>query len=189
MKLASFRTPDAQSWGIVEDDGIVDVGAQLRKWYPDLRSAIAAQAYSEARNLTPQSSRHAWNRVTWLPPIPKPAKILCVGLNYETHRQETRPAKALYPTIFTRFADTQIGHDAKILRPSDSRDLDYESELAVIIGRAGRYIRAEAAMEHVAGYACYNDATLRAWQRHTHQFTPGKNFPGTGAFGPALVTA
>jgi 2-keto-4-pentenoate hydratase/2-oxohepta-3-ene-1,7-dioic acid hydratase in catechol pathway len=112
-----------------------------------------------------------------------------VGLNYETHRRETGRPEEAHPTIFLRLADSQVAHKAELLRPRVSQALDYEGELAVIIGKAGRYVDEHEAMAHVAGYACYNDATLRDWQRHTHQFTPGKNFPQTGAFGPWMVTA
>jgi 2-keto-4-pentenoate hydratase/2-oxohepta-3-ene-1,7-dioic acid hydratase in catechol pathway len=120
--------------------------------------------------------------------IPLPEKIFCVGLNYEMHRKETGRAVVEHPTIFTRFANTQTGHLSNIVRPRVSTHLDFEGELAVIIGKAGRYITREKAMEHIAGFSCYNDASVRDWQHHTHQFTPGKNFPGTGAFGPWIVT-
>jgi 2-keto-4-pentenoate hydratase/2-oxohepta-3-ene-1,7-dioic acid hydratase in catechol pathway len=93
-----------------------------------------------------------------------------------------------YPTIFTRFADTQVGHKQAIILPKLSDNLDYEGELAVIIGKPGRYISRESAMSHVAGYSCYNDASVRDFQRHSTQFTPGKNFPSTGGFGPYLAT-
>lgn len=189
MKLTSFKTPAGQSWGVIEGDDILDVGALLSHEYPDLRSVIAAEGYSMVRSAQLRAPRHSIAEIVSLPPISEPGKILCVGLNYETHRKETGRAEAAHPTIFTRFADTQIGHGANIMRPRVSQELDYEGELAIVIGRGGRYISAEAAMEHVAAYACYNDATVRDWQRHTHQFTPGKNFPGTGAFGPFLVTA
>ncbi len=132
---------------------------------------------------------YALHAVRLLPVIPNPAKIFCVGLNYETHRRETGRSEAQYPAIFTRFSDSQIGHEGLITRPAVSQQLDYEGELAVIIGRNGRAIDAVHAMEYVAGYACYNDATVRDWQHHTHQWTPGKNFPATGGFGPWMVTA
>jgi 2-keto-4-pentenoate hydratase/2-oxohepta-3-ene-1,7-dioic acid hydratase in catechol pathway len=109
-------------------------------------------------------------------------------LNYEMHRKETGRAEVEHPTIFMRFANTQIGDGAPIVCPRVSRDLDFEGELAVIIGRPGRYIQRKHAMEHVAGFACYNDVSVRDWQRHTSQFTPGKNFPATGPFGPWMVT-
>jgi 2-keto-4-pentenoate hydratase/2-oxohepta-3-ene-1,7-dioic acid hydratase in catechol pathway len=118
-----------------------------------------------------------------------PTKILCVGLNYDDHRRETGRLESKYPTIFTRYADSLVAHGADIVRPHVSTSLDFEGELAVVIGRGGRYISAQDAMRHVAGYTCHNDATLRDWQRHTTQFTPGKTFPGTGPLGPYLVTA
>ncbi|MFN3434023.1 MAG: fumarylacetoacetate hydrolase family protein, partial [Sphingomonas sp.] len=126
--------------------------------------------------------------VTLLPVIPDPTKILCVGHNYETHRQETGRAKVEHPSIFIRFADTLLGADEAIVRPHVSMSLDYEAELAIVIGRGGRAIAEDAAMAHIAGYACFNDASVRDWQWHTTQFAPGKNFPATAPFGPELVT-
>lgn len=189
MKIASFRTDSVSSWGVIEDAAVIDVGRVLVGRYADLKSAIAAQAFKEIGDALPTAPRHPVASIEWLPPIPNPTKILCIGLNYETHRKETGRPEAAHPTIFVRFADTQVGHGVNIVRPHVSTELDYEGELAVIIGIGGRYILAENAMAHVAGYACYNDATLRDWQRHTGQFTPGKNFPQTGAFGPFLLTA
>jgi 2-keto-4-pentenoate hydratase/2-oxohepta-3-ene-1,7-dioic acid hydratase in catechol pathway len=189
MRLTSFKTSAGETWGVVQGDWILDVGAMLRPQYPDLKSVLRAGPWEKIRELLGHAPRHSEQQVEWLPPIGNPGKILCIGLNYHSHREEAGRAEEKYPTIFTRFADTQLGHRTSILRPRISRALDYEGELAVIIGRSGRYIEVEGAMDHVAGYSCYNDATLRDWQRHTHQFTPGKNFPQTGAFGPLLVTA
>ena len=129
------------------------------------------------------------HEIKLLPVIPNPDKIICVGLNYETHRKETGRPVEQHPSIFTRFAASQIAAGDPILIPRVSTALDYEGELALVIGRPGRYIKAENAFDHVAGYACYNDGSIRDWQRHSHQFTPGKNFVGTGAFGPYMVTA
>jgi len=126
--------------------------------------------------------------VIFLPPIADPAKILCVGLNYAKHQAETGRPDVDHPTIFTRFADSQVGHLQPMIKPDQSIRFDYEAELAVVIGQGGRFISEDDALSHVAGYACYNDGSIRDWQRHTSQFTPGKNFPGTGAFGPYLVT-
>jgi len=109
-------------------------------------------------------------------------------LNYETHRQETGRKEVGNPTIFGRFPNSQTGHLCDIVRPKVSTDLDYEGELAIIIGKPGRYISRENAMDHIAGYACYNDGSVRDYQYHTHQFTPGKNFPETGALGPWMIT-
>ncbi|MGB5439157.1 MAG: fumarylacetoacetate hydrolase family protein, partial [Gammaproteobacteria bacterium] len=113
----------------------------------------------------------------------------CIGLNYESHRKETGRDRSAHPVVFTRFADTQVGHRQPLGVPRVSGQLDYEGELAVVIGRGGRAIDKASAMQHVAGYSCYNDASVRDWQSHTSQFTPGKNFPQTGSLGPYLVTA
>jgi 2-keto-4-pentenoate hydratase/2-oxohepta-3-ene-1,7-dioic acid hydratase in catechol pathway len=121
--------------------------------------------------------------------IPNPDKILCVGINYVDHQRETGRDKTEYPVLFTRFANTQVGHRQPLIRPRASEKFDFEGELAVVIGRSGRHIPESDALSYIAGYACYNDGSVRDWQRHTTQFTPGKNFVGTGAFGPWLVTA
>lgn len=184
MRLASFTFEGRATWGIVEGDMIRDLGGI----YPDLRSALAACDLAALPAEAHTAPPIATSDVGWLPVIPNPAKILCVGLNYEMHRQETGRADTAYPTIFTRFADSQIGHLGEIVRPHQSVELDYEGELAIVIGRGGRHIPRSQAMEHVAGFCCYNDASIRDFQRHASQFTPGKNFPGTGAFGPWLVT-
>jgi 2-keto-4-pentenoate hydratase/2-oxohepta-3-ene-1,7-dioic acid hydratase in catechol pathway len=188
MKLASFSVAGRPTWGVAESDTVVDVGAVLRGTLPDLRAAIAAQAWATVRQACATAARYPVDRIAWLPVIPTPDKILCIGLNYESHRRETGRPDVGHPTVFLRPANSQIGHKADLVRPRVSDQLDYEGELAVVIGRAGRYIRQEEALAHVAGYACCNEGTLRDWQRHTHQFTPGKSFPGTGAFGPWLVT-
>lgn len=186
MRLTSFERAGKQSYGAVVGDGIVDLSDRAA----DLRALLAAGALDGLRDgLKGVQPDFGFDGVTFLPVIPNPDKILCVGLNYETHRAETGRPATEHPAIFSRFADTQVGHRQPILRPRVSSQLDYEGELAVIIGRAGRYIPEAEALGHIAGYACYNDVTVRDWQRHTPQFTPGKNFPATGAFGPWLVTA
>lgn len=126
--------------------------------------------------------------VTLLPVIPNPGKILCIGLNYATHVAETGRKQMAYPAIFTRWASTLVASGAPLVRPHESERLDYEGELAVVIGKPGRRIAAANAGQHIAGYSIFNDASVRDWQRHNSQFTPGKNFPATGGFGPALVT-
>lgn len=190
MRLVTFEYHGRQSYGVVIGDSIVDAGPHLADRAPDLRSAIAGNLLPEIAEIARQAQpEYALADVKFLPVIPNPGKILCVGLNYETHRLETGRAESSYPAIFTRFADTQVGHEGLILRPSVSQQLDYEGELAVIMGKSCRAVDEAQAMEYVAGYACYNDASIRDWQRHTHQFTPGKNFPSTGGFGPWMVTA
>jgi 2-keto-4-pentenoate hydratase/2-oxohepta-3-ene-1,7-dioic acid hydratase in catechol pathway len=128
------------------------------------------------------------NAVRLLPPVPRPPKILCVGLNYDDHLAESGLQKPTYPEIFARFATSLIAHQEPIRRPRESIALDYEAELAVVIGKPGRRISQEQALHHVAGYSLFNDATVRDFQLRTPQWTMGKNFDGTGSFGPWLVT-
>ena len=128
------------------------------------------------------------NAVRILPPVQKPPKIICVGLNYDDHLEESGLKKPVYPEIFARFATSLIAHRDPIARPPESSSLDYEAELAVVIGRGGRRIQPEVALDHVAGYSLFNDATIREFQLRTPQWTMGKNFDATGAFGPWLVT-
>ncbi|MET0539609.1 MAG: fumarylacetoacetate hydrolase family protein, partial [Xanthobacteraceae bacterium] len=174
--------------GLLNDDSIIDVGSRLGSRYPDLRSVLAAGALGELDKARKGAPAFNIKDVRFLPVIPHPEKILCVGLNYVSHRTETKRPETEHPSIFTRFADTQVGHQAPVLRPSFSTRFDYEGELALIIGRGGRHIAEQDVDAHIAGYSCYNDVSVRDWQRHTAQWTPGKNFPNTGAFGPALVT-
>lgn len=188
MKFLSFVHDGRASYGAVgRDGGVVDLGSRASE-HPDLRHFIASDR-AMADTAAAATSDFSLDDITFLPVIPKPDKILCVGLNYESHRLETGRPEEQYPVIFTRFAESQVGHLQPLVRPvAVSTAFDYEGEVAVVIGKSGYRIAQERAIDHVAGYACYNDATARDWQRHTHQFTPGKNFPGTGAFGPYLVT-
>lgn len=189
MRLLTFVHGNEESWGAMTDEGVVKLGSAGVGRFPSLRAALGAGGlrdiaaeYGNARQLIDPAE------ITYRPVVPDPGKILCIGLNYETHRKETGRDKTAFPTVFTRFADTQCGHLEDLLVPRVSRELDYEGELAVIIGKAGRHIDSNAAMSHVAGFSCYNDASVRDFQRHTSQFTPGKNFPATAGFGPWLVT-
>ena len=188
MKFASFKLNNTASWGLVEGEEVADLGALLRDRFPDLKSAIAADALKEVAASAAKAKRHVLSSVSFLPVIPNPDKILCIGLNYENHRKETGRSEVENPTVFGRFANSQTGHLQNIIRPRVSTDLDFEGELAVVIGKPGRYIQKADAFSHIAGYACYNEGSVRDFQRHTHQFTPGKNFPSTGGFGPYLVT-
>ena len=123
-----------------------------------------------------------------LPVIPEPEKILCVGINYASHAAETGRAESSHPTLFTRFSNTLVGHNQPLVAPRSSQEFDYEAELAVVIGKRARHVTREDALDCVAGYTCFNDATARDWQRHTSQFTAGKNFVKSAALGPWLVT-
>ena len=185
MKLISFSHQGIPSYGVVIGDRVADLGA-LDGAPVDLKAALAAGCVA---SLTGRAAPDlALVDVTLLPVIPNPGKILCVGHNYEDHRKETNRAKTEHPSIFTRWADTQIGANDPIRRPPESTMLDYEGELLIVIGKGGRRIAEGAAFDHIAGFACANDSSVRDWQWHTGQFTPGKNFPGTCPSGPWLVT-
>lgn len=183
MKLLSFERPEGgASWGVLAGDGVADLGGLA----PTLRDALATGAHLKANPSTAVQYRMA--DIRFLPVIPEPQKIICVAGNYEAHLKEagfTAPPK---PRLFTRFTNSQVGHLQPMLRPSESEQFDYEGELAVVIGRSGRRVPRALAMSIVGGYACYNDGSVRDWQSHSTQYTAGKNFPGTGAFGPWLVT-
>lgn len=184
MRYATVSIGGKTRWGSIEGDRI----RLLDHLHPSLKSAIEAGAIGSGAAKDAGGEAVALQDVAYLPVIPDPGKILCVGLNYENHRRETGRAEVANPTIFTRFADSQTGHRQAILRPPESVKLDYEGELAIVIGTGGRRIPAASALDHIAGYSCYNDGSVRDWQAHTIQFTPGKNFPSTGAFGPWLVS-
>jgi 2-keto-4-pentenoate hydratase/2-oxohepta-3-ene-1,7-dioic acid hydratase in catechol pathway len=187
MKLASFRLQNKDTYGAVVDGGVIDLGKRLK--YPDLRSLLTAGALSEAAAAVKGAKEDAKIvDIDFLPVLPNPGKIICVGLNYKTHREETGRSETENPALFIRFADSQTSHLQPLLKPKASDKLDYEGELAVIIGKPGRHVPAEKALDIIAGYSCYNDGSVRDWQNHTMQWTAGKNFPRTGSFGPWMVT-
>ena len=189
MKYVSFTRNGSSCFGAVVNGGVVDLSGRFGAGINSLKQALAAELQGQVDEYVhgrlPELS---WSDITFLPVIPNPAKIFCIGLNYQKHKEETGRPDVNYPTVFTRFADTQIGHLQPLIRPSVTEQFDYEGEMAVIIGRGGRNINESDAIAHVAGYACYNEGSVRDYQRHTSQFTPGKNFSGTGAFGPYMVT-
>jgi 2-keto-4-pentenoate hydratase/2-oxohepta-3-ene-1,7-dioic acid hydratase in catechol pathway len=187
MKIASFQTVSAASYGIVTEGGIVDVGRRTKS-FPTLKSLLAGGSLDDLRKMQGERADYALADVALLPTVPDPDKIFCIGVNYATHLAESGHPTPPHPMIFTRFANSQVGSGQPMIRPPESERFDYEGELAVIIGKGGRRIAKERALQHVAGYACYNDGSIRDWQRHTSQFTPGKNFMGTGGFGPWMVT-
>lgn len=187
MKLCSFTHDGRASYGLVTGAGIVDLGARLAA--PGLRQFLAAGLLPEAAALADRPADFAFDEVRHDPVIPDPDKIICVGLNYHAHIDETGREETSNPVLFARYAGSQIGHGQPLVKPLESDLFDYEGEVAVIIGKGGRRIAEASALDHVAGYACYNDGSVRDWQKHTHQFMPGKTFAGTGAFGPWMVTA
>ncbi|MFG1379068.1 fumarylacetoacetate hydrolase family protein [Xanthobacter autotrophicus] len=187
MKILSFLVKDRPSWGALITHGIVDLGR--RTGFPDLRTALAADVLSALpEDLASEAPDHQLEELIFLPVIPDPKKIFCIGTNYHDHRIETGREVPAYPVVFTRFANSQVGHGQPLARPIVSEQFDFEGEIAVVIGRGGRRIAEEDAYAYIAGYAPYCDGTVRDWQRHTHQWIPGKNFPKTGGFGPWMVT-
>ena len=190
MKLVSFSRNGQQGYGAVTDQGVVDLGAVLGSRFADLKALLAADALAEAAAVVAQRAPDfALAEAELLPVIPNPGKIWCCGLNYGEHVRETNREVTEQPTFFLRVADSQVGHGQAMVRPPESVQFDYEAEIAVVIGRAGRRIAEADAGQYVAGYACYNDGSVRDWQRHTSQWVPGKNFWRTGGFGPWMVTA
>ena len=190
MKLLSYEHAGEAGFGAVVDGGIVDLKRALGGRYAGLRQLITADAFAEAAaSLQGRKPDHALDAVTLLPVIPDPDKIVCVGLNYGEHVRETGRTVTESPALFLRVPDSQVGHGQPILRPRESQRLDYEGEIAVVIGRGGRRIAEADAWSHICGYSCYNDGSVRDWQLATSQWTPGKNFYRTGGFGPWMVTA
>ncbi|PJI38241.1 MAG: 5-carboxymethyl-2-hydroxymuconate isomerase [Rhizobium sp.] len=187
MKLCSFTKDGRASYGLVTDAGIVDLGKRLPE--ATLRDFLGSGDLARAAALAGEPADYAFDAVEHTPVIPNPDKIICVGLNYHAHVQETGREETVNPVLFARYAGSQIGHGQALVKPLESIEFDYEGEVAVIIGKEGRRIPEAEALSHVAGYACYNDASVRDWQKHTHQFMPGKTFANTGAFGPWMVTA
>lgn len=190
MSFVSFETAGRPTYGVWQDESTwVEAPAEFRARFADLKAVIAAgQLDALATAVRQAGTPVASSQGQLLPVIPNPGKIICVGLNYRTHVAETRRADSEHPSLFIRFTDSLAAHGDTVLRPSFSDRFDWEGELAFVIGQGGRHIPKEQAFEHIAGYACFNDVSVRDWQKHTHQFTPGKNFPGTAPFGPALVS-
>lgn len=187
MKFASFTHAGKAGYGLVTEGGIVDLARRFPD-APTLRTFIAG-GLDRAAALVGVPADFALADVTLAPVIPDPDKIVCVGLNYHDHVVETGRMVTPNPMLFARYAGSQVGDGEALVKPLESDEFDYEGELAVIIGKGGRRISEADALSHVAGYACYNDASVRDWQRHTSQFMPGKTFAATGGFGPWMVSA
>ena len=189
MRLMSFERGGAASFGIVAGDGIVDLGARLPKT-PELKALLADPAgLASARRFEAAAPDFPLSDVAFLPPIPNPDRIIGIGVNYRDHAAELGSPIPTHPLVFIRWPSSVVGHLRPLVRPRASERFDYEGELAIIIGRRARHVPPERALDHVAGYSCFQDGSIRDWQRHTSQFSAGKNFPATGALGPWLVTA
>lgn len=189
MKLLSFSINGQHSFGLVRHDSVIDLKNKLNGQYQDLKSLLNDEDLLAIVNTVANSQAdYALSEIQFEPVIPNPGQIFCIGLNYADHVKETQRQATEKPMIFMRLAPSQLGHNQPMLKPAETEKLDYEGEIAIVIGKAGRRISKEKAWEHIAGYACYNDGSVRDWQTHTAQWGPGKNFFHTGAFGPWLVT-
>jgi len=187
-KFARIAIPSGPQWVLSEGDqllsleGMLPAGAGVPAVLALAREGLSAAALAHAPRLDPAAA-------TWLAPVAQPGKVICLGLNYAAHAAEGGNAKPEYPAFFLRGATSLVAHQAPMVRPSVSDHFDFEAELAVIIGHRARHLMPDDALAVVAGYACFNDGTLRDYQRRSSQWTIGKNFDGTGAFGPWLVPA
>jgi 2-keto-4-pentenoate hydratase/2-oxohepta-3-ene-1,7-dioic acid hydratase in catechol pathway len=187
LKLASYTSSTQSGFGVVVDDGIIDcsgigVGQSLKQ-------ALTAGALDEIRAIADGgAANRAIDEVSLLPPIVQPGKVFCIGVNYRKHVLEMGRDLPEHPWVFTRSADSFVGHRDNMIRPAVSEQFDFEGELAIVIGKTAHRVDAGAALDHVAGYCCLNDGSIRDFQRHSGQFTAGKNFWRSGAMGPWLVT-
>lgn len=187
MRVAAFRTDGSHSWGIVDGESIRDLGAVTGVL--GVGEALRSGRFESALGAVSTAPVLELGQVQLEPPVLDPRKILCVGLNYADHIREMGREPPEKPVIFTRFPDTLVGSGEELIAPRNSARFDYEGEFTVVIGRGGRHISATDALDHVLGYTIMNDGSVRDFQRHTHQFTPGKNFPRSGGLGPWIVTA
>jgi 2-keto-4-pentenoate hydratase/2-oxohepta-3-ene-1,7-dioic acid hydratase in catechol pathway len=187
MKLVSYTVGDKSTFGLVTGDGIIDATRCLRGRFSTLRQALAADVLDEVRRRTAgEVPDHKLSDVKFLPVVPDPQRIVCVGINYRSHAEETGRDISPAPSVFLRLADTLVGHGGALVRPKVSDKFDFEGELAVVIGHAGRHIVEANALNYVAGYTCFVDGSVRDYQKFS--VTSGKNFPGTGPLGPVLAT-
>jgi 2-keto-4-pentenoate hydratase/2-oxohepta-3-ene-1,7-dioic acid hydratase in catechol pathway len=192
MRIVSFKANGRPSWGVVVGEGIVDLGKRLPD-YPTVRALLAANGLDVARAACEGAEPDVrLSDVTLLPPVTDPEKIICIGVNYANRNAEYKDGsqEAKFPSMFVRFPDSFVGHGMPIERPPVSEQLDYEGEIVLVIGKGGRRISAEAALDHVAGVTLANEGTIRDWVRHAKfNVTQGKNFDRSGSIGPWIVTA
>jgi 2-keto-4-pentenoate hydratase/2-oxohepta-3-ene-1,7-dioic acid hydratase in catechol pathway len=192
MRIASFVTGSRESYGVVSGAGLIDAGMAFRGDLPTLRAVLAAGALADlAAWAAGRSPDLALEDVSFRPTIPDAGKIICIGVNYGERNAEYRDGSETprYPSVFLRTRESVVGHREPILRPPESEQLDYEGEIALVIGRPGRRIAAADAIGHVAGLTLMNEGTIRDWLRHAKfNVTPGKNFERSGSMGPWLVT-
>jgi 2-keto-4-pentenoate hydratase/2-oxohepta-3-ene-1,7-dioic acid hydratase in catechol pathway len=190
-RIATFALNGATRYGAVTDRGIVDLTARWATDFPTLREVISAGALTKlAEDASRLAADHPLDAVTWLPPIPAPEKIICIGVNYPDRNAEYKDGSDApnYPSMFLRTPRSFVGHETPLVRPQASAQLDYEGELALVIGKAGRHIAEADALDHIAAITLCNEGTIRDWVRHAKfNVTQGKNFDCTGSLGPWLV--
>jgi 2-keto-4-pentenoate hydratase/2-oxohepta-3-ene-1,7-dioic acid hydratase in catechol pathway len=190
-RLATYSINGSTKYGAVLDGGIVDLSARFGKEFPTLREVIATGALTRlADDAARRAPDHAVDAITWQPPIPQPEKIICIGVNYPDRNAEYKDGSDApkYPSMFMRTPRSFVGHNTPLVRPRASQQLDYEGELVIIIGKAGRHIAESTALEHVAAITLCNEGTIRDWVRHAKfNVTQGKNFDATGSLGPWIV--
>jgi len=187
MRVLSFIAQEAPSFGLVVDDGIIDCGRRLG--VTDLMTQLQGEGLAALARFASSPADFRLDEVRCLPVIANPAaKLLCIGINYRPHMLEMGREPPAYPVVFVRFGSSLVGHGEPLVSPRASAQFDFEGELAVVIGKRARRVTPAAALDHVAGYACFNDGSIRDFQRHSGQFTPGKNFVASGSFGPWLVS-
>jgi|TARA_B110000483_G_scaffold90218_1_gene111441 2-keto-4-pentenoate hydratase/2-oxohepta-3-ene-1,7-dioic acid hydratase in catechol pathway len=189
MKLVSFTRAGTASYGLVVEGGVVDAGAVLGDKYTNLRQILEADALAELQDLATRKADFSLEEIEFIPVIPEPQKTFCIGINYMTHIKEMNREKPEFPWVFIRHPHCQVGQGQEMIRPKASECFDFEGELAVIIGKTGHNIKREDSLSHIAGYSCYNDGSIRDFQRHSQLFTAGKNFYKSGSFGPWMVTS
>jgi 2-keto-4-pentenoate hydratase/2-oxohepta-3-ene-1,7-dioic acid hydratase in catechol pathway len=190
-RIATYAIGGSTQYGAVTDGGIVNLSARFGNDFPTLREAIAAGALTRlAEDAARHPPDHALDAITWLPPVPAPEKTICIGVNYPDRNAEYKDGQDApkYPSMFLRTPRSFVGHGTPLVRPLASAQLDYEGELVLVIGKAGRHIPEKAALDHVAAITLCNEGTIRDWVRHAKfNVTQGKNFDSTGSLGPWLV--
>jgi 2-keto-4-pentenoate hydratase/2-oxohepta-3-ene-1,7-dioic acid hydratase in catechol pathway len=188
MRFVSFKVDGQQSWGLLEGETIINLGALPAVENETLGESLRREVVGQAIAHRAEAPTILRSSVELLPPVTDAGKIICVGLNYADHVAEMNRPTPEFPVVFTRFNDSLVGDGEALVAPTNSTQFDYEGELAVVIGAYTRHATPEEAAKSIFGYSVFNDGSIRDYQRHTHQFSPGKNFPKSGSFGPNIVT-